>query len=658
MKKIYTLASFILVSAISFAQVSDASFPEPTDISTKILKSKKIYSSSAAKSAPFWSEDFSGGIPATWINGSTPTLPVISAPWVYRGPNTTPNNTVGGQGAYSGINNSPPTNKPIESLTAANGFMLFDSDYYDNGGTAGDFGLGAYPCNSPTGGAPTGHVGTLTTDSIDCSIYPDISIIFHSFYRRYTGIAKLAFSLDGGLTFTDTIDVHPGMEVNESTENDYQVMLRMPLNIAGNTNVKMQFIYDGTILYSTFNGYYFWMIDDIELIETPAHLLSSGSETFGGWWIGYQSTDDIGSDFTFYPKNQADAQPYRFEGVLSNQGVNTQENSILHVNVMDDLGASQDFTSNPIPVSSGVNDTVATATNFTPAQTGEYNFSYWATSDSFPTTDTTLMRTIVTDTVYAVDLDWNSDGTNTGGGYYLGRPCGGNVFGNVFDIYAVDTVTSISFHVHESSAVGNDVKVQLYDIDDPSAIDPISLKESDDYTLQASDLDKWVTLKLLDPYPVTAGIAYLAAVKGSISLQDTTMISGSGNENSSSWYQNNCVATTATSTHVPGDWYSIGADGFSIRMNFGVPPTPSGINNIKQSQFNLYPNPTNGIFVIELDKNLKYEVTVIDILGKTVYTSSINDMNTTIDLSGLEKGVYTVELKDENSKYTEKLIVE
>ena len=66
----------------------------------------------------------------------------------------------------------------------------------------------------------------------------------------------------------------------------------------------------------------------------------------------------------------------------------------------------------------------------------------------------------------------------------------------------------------------------------------------------------------------------------------------------------------------------------------------------------------DGVFVIELEENSKYDVTVIDILGKTVYTSSINNMNTTIDLSGFDKGVYTVELRDENSKYTEKLIVE
>ena len=164
------------------------------------------------------------------------------------------------------------------------------------------------------------------------------------------------------------------------------------------------------------------------------------------------------------------------------EGFKTLDNSVLHVNVMDESGASQDFTSNPISVSPGINDTVATATNFTPNQIGLYNFSYWATSDSFPTTDTTVMSTIVTDTVYGVDYDWASDGANAGNGYFLGKPCGGNVLGNVFDIYAVDTVTSISFHVNESSAFGNDVKVVLYDIDDPSVIDPISLEESDDYT--------------------------------------------------------------------------------------------------------------------------------------------------------------------------------
>ena len=47
---------------------------------------------------------------------------------------------------------------------------------------------GQYPCNDILGGTPTGHVGTLTTDSIDCSMYSDVTMVFNSFYREYTGI--------------------------------------------------------------------------------------------------------------------------------------------------------------------------------------------------------------------------------------------------------------------------------------------------------------------------------------------------------------------------------------------------------------------------------------------------------------------------------------
>ena len=563
---------------------------------------------------PFFTNDFSNL--ADWITNDA----------IWNGSQDWVIGTAGPVGSFS----SPMG--AIASTTSANGFALYDSDA-----------LGVSATNTQD--------ATITyTGTVDCSAYLNVNINFESSHRKFQDSVFVEVSNDAWVTF-DRYEVHANQAVNDQSTNPELVSVNISSAAGNQDSVSFRFHYEGQWDYA-------WMVDDVSFTETPNNLLSSGAETFGGWWIGYQSTGDIGTDFTFYPKNQADAQPYRFEGVLYNGGLQDLDNSVLHVNVMDESGISQDFTSNPIAVSSGINDTVATATNFTPTQTGLYNFNYWATSDSFPTTDTTLMQTIVTDTVYAVDYDWNSDGANAGGGYFLGKPCEGNVLGNVFDIYADATVTSISFHVNESSAFGSDVNVQLYNIDDPSVIDPILLEESDPYTLQASDIDSWITLKLLNPLPVTAGIAYLAAVKGTISLQDTTMISSSSNENSSSWLRDNCVATTATSTHVPGDWYQYGADGFSIRMNFGVPPTPSGINNIKQSQFNLYPNPTDGVFVIELDKNSKYEVTVIDILGKTIYTSSINDMNTTIDLSGLEKGVYTVELKDGNSKYTEKLIVE
>ena len=90
MKKLYTIASLMLVSAFTFAQVYDNLMPEPTEVSSRTLKSHLNFDPNGTKATPFWSEDFSGGIPTTWTNGTTPTPPVISAPWVYRGPSTNP----------------------------------------------------------------------------------------------------------------------------------------------------------------------------------------------------------------------------------------------------------------------------------------------------------------------------------------------------------------------------------------------------------------------------------------------------------------------------------------------------------------------------------------------------------------------------------------
>ena len=94
-----------------------------------------------------------------------------------------------------------------------------------------------------------------------------------------------------------------------------------------------------------------------------------------------------------------------------------------------------------------------------------------------------------------------------------------------------------------------------------------------------------------------------------------------------------------------------------VRMNFD-PALISAVTDVKQTVFNTFPNPTNGIFTIELESNEKYDITVNNALGQTVISTTTNGMNTTIDLSNFDKGVYTVELKNNSSTYVEKVIVE
>ena len=633
MRKIYTIICALLISQISFGQIN----------AEHILTSKntKQYVSNlkVPKSVvPFWSENFSSGVPSTWTNSPT-------APWAHRGPSTSPNQTTGSQGAWSG------TGSPIQSPSAANGFMIFDSDYYDNGGIQAQSGngTGMYPSNGPN--APNGHTGLLTTESIDCSLYPAASLIFNSYYRQFAGVARVAFSIDGGLTFIETMDVHPGIDVNSATAQDEQVMLNLPASIAGQPDVRIQFIYDGTVVYGGYKGYYFWMIDDIQLIETPANLLVCQDEIFGGWWLGYQTTGDLGCNYTFNPMLQAMGNPYRMEAVVKNTGANSQNNVKLNTQIEDDMGTVL-FTdmSNSINLNSSATDTLATINPFVPSTMGIHNISLWASSDSFPTTDTATMTSIVTDTIYGIDYDWNSDGSGLGTSYWpIGRTCGGQVGATSYDIYNDAQVTSISFHAASNSVVGAEVTIELYE---GFGTNGIFLGDSDPYYLTSADIGAWVTIPLLNPTLVYKGTGYMAAVHGRAHPTDTFTITAITNPASSGYIQDNGCNLGANPF---GTWYTTTSK-MAIRMNFG---TVSNINEYQGLDFNIFPNPSNGVFTVNTEVNTNSIISVSNVLGQEVYFSNSQGMNSQeIDLSKFDKGIYMVKVQYDNQVLVKPVIID
>ena len=62
------------------------------------------------------------------------------------------------------------------------------------------------------------------------------------------------------------------------------------------------------------------------------------------------------------------------------------------------------------------------------------------------------------------------------------------------------------------------------------------------------------------------------------------------------------------------------------------------------NNINLHPNPTEGIFHIELDNPRKAELVIYDLQGKPIYQDRIQSYNITIDLSGYPMGMYIVRL--------------
>jgi len=78
------------------------------------------------------------------------------------------------------------------------------------------------------------------------------------------------------------------------------------------------------------------------------------------------------------------------------------------------------------------------------------------------------------------------------------------------------------------------------------------------------------------------------------------------------------------------------------------------INNLK---FDVYPNPFNSDLAIDLAFNAgaTTTATVLDITGKIVYSQQLTDMNTTLDLSALQKGIYLLEIVSGTEKTVKKL---
>jgi uncharacterized repeat protein (TIGR03803 family) len=75
--------------------------------------------------------------------------------------------------------------------------------------------------------------------------------------------------------------------------------------------------------------------------------------------------------------------------------------------------------------------------------------------------------------------------------------------------------------------------------------------------------------------------------------------------------------------------------------------------------FNMYPNPNNGTFTIEMNKLLKqvqHDISIYNIIGKKVYHSEINNLKLEIDLNKQPAGIYFVQINTEQG-ITNKILI-
>ncbi|PCJ89781.1 MAG: hypothetical protein COA57_01090 [Flavobacteriales bacterium] len=115
------------------------------------------------------------------------------------------------------------------------------------------------------------------------------------------------------------------------------------------------------------------------------------------------------------------------------------------------------------------------------------------------------------------------------------------------------------------------------------------------------------------------------------------------------------------------DWTNTFFDGaLTIRPDFGVPLPIASIRQVKEQafSFDVYPNPNDGNFKLRM-RNEEFhdtEVVIYNILGETVYQSTISNQQSTINLSAQPPGIYFVKLvlsdsEGTNNQNTKKIII-
>ena len=103
--------------------------------------------------------------------------------------------------------------------------------------------------------------------------------------------------------------------------------------------------------------------------------------------------------------------------------------------------------------------------------------------------------------------------------------------------------------------------------------------------------------------------------------------------------------------------WSVAVGGFGTSL-----ANPNSLNTavlanetFKAKQFDVFPNPTTGI--IHINSDVAVSVSIVDVTGKVVFTANNITKENSINLSGLQKGMYLAKISTANATTTEKIIL-
>ena len=634
MKKTLLLIT-LLVFSLSFSQVNNKNIQTWTESNNTIITNTNN-SQLGGDEFTVWENDF-----------SDQTLPNISienvggyGDWIWS-----TESTQGQWGANAGL---------IESPTVDNGFMLIDADWFNT-----------YPNNGVEDGAVGENAinSSFTIGPIDLSSSETSALVlqFYSYYRICCFAAgngandmNVYISTDNGVTFEDLNYIEGDIyETNVGT----QTLSQIPLGAyAPNVeNVYFKFEWIGT--------HYFWMIDDMSIIQQPAYDLKMLSA-----WLTMEDPANI--EYYAIPESQMPNEML-FGAEIYNYGYNDETNVLLS-GAIDGTALSTSTTYELVESDS----TRLIETDFFDISSlteGTYSFTNTVESggDDVLIEDNTLSREfMITENEYKLDGLYDTF-DYLGTGWPFGEDNADGVrFANYFDIKETATLTSARIGLYLNSfdtslgtfetTSGGEVIFYLCDttgILDP-AVESLDMNlggviwESDYIMIQEWMVDEGFVSVEIPEIELNPNAYFLVAELYSNGLNNDIII-----------YDDTSVPQPwfASMYWSPGDetWYS---NGNALAIHMGI----NGLNyaNINEENslrgIELYPNPTNDLINISSAEllNGKTIISIYNILGEIIKTWDFNNFGVykSISIDNLDTGNYILEMSNNEKLFIEKIV--
>jgi len=608
----------------------------------------------AAPEAPFYTEDFAAGLPTGWVIEVAPGLDPDGV-WAYRGPSTTPGVSVGSRGAYAAAND------PIVSPSASNGYFIFDSDFLDNAGIAGNFGGGV---------AASPHTSHLVSSTINLTGRSSVDFQFSQYYRRFAGpggsqavvATYVDFSIDGGATWPYTLTINTDVAVNTASADNDRKEYPVGQWLANQSNVKFRFRFDG--------DYYFWMIDDIAMDATPDFRMVL-SEFRGAPERDIIYGPAAGSTTMGHMTNKQ-KRSIEFDCNVASTGAAPLYNTRLFVDIYNGGSLVTSLASTPHNGTVGFVDTLGFdtlntyATPWTPSGLGTYDFRYRILADSAASGGTVLTlisdtsSLFVTDSVMAQDFNVFSNSLGTD---QLGDDL--SAIGARIDLVQPERLFAVELVLSTLTVPGGQIELTVYDsatlVDLTTGFIPGSALTTKLQTVSGQNVaGRVIRFDLTDangkPLSLPNSAYYIVATFFSNAGANLIRV---GNDASFAQRAGSTIMYQVDDAR----WYT----GFSGSRTLNMPlfraitcPDATCQNFPFSTEENLlsgvqvYPNPATDFVEVELSGNDgAYDVRLFDLSGRELRFESFEKNGGSavhrIDVSNIASGIYVLEVTQGNA---------